>query len=459
MPVRIVGSGPEPGTFDLAPPALALAPRDGVGPLLSSALCEGLTRLDAQGVPRRGLASLWTHQAFTDWLFALRPGVSAHDLAAYLMWLCDPSGPYASSPLLLDTFGLVASWEARSPSVLTARLRFPCLVFPRLLCDPQWRVPASVSGVSPPYDVVAVSERPAPVVRLAPRTEAASADLEIRVVPSSSERSSLVFAGRADVALSVAGPRLRTLSLGAGERLARFAWEVCPAFVIRPGSPLGADPRLALALKTLLAPSPDLLSAYSGYAEPACGAPLPSAVSPGFLDLPCALGAAEASEVLRAYVARHGPMQLAAYFDEQRALALHASRMLWRRHGVDCSSVYHEVGYPGFFDRPFVVFPWRRSPDPRLLLRLLADPRWSSVSWFRPALEPVLRDLLAVPSVAEASAAFATLVTDFSCRASAFVPCLPDRVDLLGPGVALPPLPASSASFSPDAFVRSVSAS
>ena len=97
LSLTIVGPGPLLEDFSVDPAALAQSPADGIGPLLASALYEGLTSLGSDGSLRPALARSWMSADNVEWIFMLVDGVPADPLVRYLNALSRVNGPLAGS--------------------------------------------------------------------------------------------------------------------------------------------------------------------------------------------------------------------------------------------------------------------------------------------------------------------------------------------------------------------------
>ena len=431
-PLRVVGPGPPPRGRGLRPSTLAMAPSHGVGPLLSSALYEGLTDFDASGEVVPALASSWeSREAGAVWLFTVRPDVDAARVARYLSRLCSPASALRYSTWSLESVSLVERWHVLPSRVLAARLVLPLDTFPRLLATPIYRIPGAVAGVHGPCEVASVSGPDAPwVVSLKPRTEGrvlrsvGASSLVVASEPDPSARAEMVARGAADVALSVEGAAAQSLDGGV---VVRCAPDLHPIVVFRSGPGLPPPSVLARLLDPFTLSSFLLRSVYRargrlGDGSPPLRRPLP-------LPQPrvCAADASRSSLHRAALSSRALTLHVHSpdYLRLGRVLSL-----AWRAAGLDVSAALHRGPPASLWEHPLVLAPWAVREDMRLLLWGFSDPRRSGLPW---SFALSASEFSALFSSRDPDAVHHTLraVLDrFRCDAPAVVPVVPDRVDL-----------------------------
>ena len=420
---------------------LALQPCDSAGPLLSSALMDGLTSRGADGAVVPGLAFEWySTDAAREWVFLLREGVSAPDLARQLTLLTVSPSPYASSVRSLETSALVTGWDALSQGALRVRCARPAPQMPLIASTAMFKVPltSSPSGSSPfrllastatrstRRAVLRFVARATPPAVSAPRL-AQARQLRVTFAASADERVERVLAGADDIALGVQGlaPALLARARAAGLTVLRHRTEWLPVVVPRRGGWPATDPQVLDALRGALDREALCRDVYAGYAVPGADHP--------FVGVPpppprCAEPAPGPSPSFgRAIALRWSHPQ-----HERLAEALVAQ---WRRATAFTFTVARASPYaPASGGLDLLAFDSVFSLAGLLILHL--DPRWSPAGWGpgAPGLRLIDQAHLAV-SAEQRAPLLRLAVRLLSCHGPYLVPVVPERLDVADPAV------------------------
>ena len=460
--VRIVSMPFRSGPVRTRASYLARQAPDSAGPLVASALMDGLTTVAPDGTIAPALAARWFPADHArKWVFSLREGIPAERVAEQLRVLTASKNAYRTSTRSLETSTLIERYEVLSARALRVDCTRPAPELPWIVSRTMFRVPltSSRTGTSPfeflsahdahsPEDceLRLVAREPSPAGRALRAPQARQ--LRITFSSSPETRVAQVLSGDADIALGVQGldPAVLARAREAGLRVLRSRTEWLPAVVPRRGGWPASDPGLLGALRDALDREALCNQAYAGHGTPGADHPFIEDASQHLL---CPERPAPGAGAQRTLEMRWSHPQ-----HERLAKAMAAQ---WRaRAGLSVTLVQASPWTPARDGLDLLPIDLVFSVAGTLILHL--DDRWSPSGWDPgPAGQRLIELAHGALDARSRGAVLRSAARILACMGPYIIPVVPERLDIAHPGIVLgtdPPSPDRPLSM--DRFVADI---